>query len=387
MEIIGVVLDKKYIVDKHIGGGAMGQVYLGRRKSDLLPVAIKIMNSDKATSKKFKARFKHEIKTQCRLDHPNLVRGYDSGEYDNCPYLVMEYVDGPSLDQLIQKRGFLKPEEALKIILDVAMGLNGIVVDGSLQAHRDIKPQNIMLDPDGIAKITDFGIAKIIETDNTMTRTSANMGTPYYMSPEQINDPRDADVRSDIYAVGAVFYELLTGKKAFPGKNTKEIWDAHFELEPPNISGDDPAVAPINEILDRSMAFDVQDRFQSPKELIESLVPLTDETIQTKVPKVARSTRQLVGVLLIILAIVTGGVTLVLRLMPEKATVTPSPAPAAVESNDGKPLIELEQADVEQTTIGETGMPEGQGSTTGGVNTGSTITDPGTIDNQNRGGN
>ena len=289
----GVVLMNEYEVIRHIGGGGMAQVYLAKSWSTDGKVAVKIMNTEHVRKARSIERFRREARLLCRLNHPNLVHGISTGEYEGRPLIVMEYVEGPSIAELIEKRGKLRPNESLKLLLDVALALNHLFAEGSLQAHRDIKPHNILVTPAGTAKLTDFGIAKAYDEADAMTMTSSFLGSPHYMSPEQITDPRTADIRSDIYALGAVFYEMLTGEKAFPGQGTKEILDSHFDLDAPSLSGSGDLVDSCNVVLAKTMVYEPSARYQSPRELVTQLVPLVDEDIKVAVPRFARSSIRL----------------------------------------------------------------------------------------------
>jgi len=286
----GVILLGEYEVQRHIGGGGMAQVYLAHARSSGDKVAVKIMNTEHVRKTKSVERFKREARLICRLRHPNLVRGISTGLHDGRPLIIMEYVDGPSIAELIEKRGRLSPDESLKLLLDVTLALNHLFIEGTIQAHRDIKPHNILVAPGGIAKLTDFGIARAFDDAEAMTLTSSFLGSPHYMSPEQITDPRAVDIRSDIYALGAVFYEMLTGEKAFPGQGTKEILDAHFDLEPPTLAGSGELVESCNEILQKTMAYEPIERYQTPAELVGHLNPHAGSDISIAVPRFAKAT-------------------------------------------------------------------------------------------------
>lgn len=284
----GTVLCTRYEIVSRIGGGGMAEVFVAR---DLeVPgsrVAVKILNTEHVHKKRSVERFKREANLLLKLQHPNLVRGLDQGTHDGRPFIVMEYIDGPNIEELVRRRGHLSADEALKLLLDIALGLDHLFIRGAVQAHRDIKPTNILVTQGGVAKITDFGIAKAIAESESMTLTSSFLGSPHYMSPEQISDPRAADIRSDIYALGAVFYELLTGEKAFPGISTKEVLDAHFELEAPQIPASSELDILCNEVLARTLAFDVSDRFQTPRELIERIAPMVRADVVVTMPRVS----------------------------------------------------------------------------------------------------
>jgi len=192
-----------------------------------------------------------------------------------------------------------------------------------------------MLTKDGeVAKLTDFGIAKAIDDDEQVTLTSSFLGSPHYMSPEQITNPKDVDTRSDIYALGAVFYEMLTGKKAYDGASAKEILDAHFELEPPQITGTDPLVPVCNEVFQHTMAFAISDRYQTPREVVEFLAPHLDTQVQIKAPRFSRTSIRLVallaGVFVITCALIIGILATSNRHKPPAATI---PTPTATNNN------------------------------------------------------
>lgn len=321
-EMQGAMILGEYEIIRHIGGGGMAQVYLAKSTSEGTKVAVKIMNTEHVRKQKSLERFRREARLICKLKHPNLVQGIALGEYESRPLIVMEYVEGPDIAGLIEKRGKLNPNESLKLLLDVSLALNHLFIEGSIQAHRDIKPHNILVSPGGVAKLTDFGIAKALDEVESMTMTSSFLGSPHYMSPEQINDPRNADIRSDIYALGAVFYEMLTGEKAFPGHGTKQILDAHFELEAPTLAGAGELVDSCNVILASTMAFEPSARYQSPRQLVDHLVPLVDADITVTVPRFARSSVRFAvaaSVVGIVAAIAIGGVL----------SLSAKPAPAA----------------------------------------------------------
>ena len=195
-----------------LGRGGMGAVYKARQPKLDRFVALKILLPERQGGGQFAERFAREARALARLNHPDIVAVYDFGEVGGYPYLVMEYVDGLSLRQLLQ-RGRLAPEEALVIVPKICAALHfahhlGIV-------HRDIKPENILLDKSGQVKIADFGIAKILvpgAQDLSLTGGKDVVGTPHYMAPEQIEQPTKVDHRADIFSLGVVFYEMLTGE-------------------------------------------------------------------------------------------------------------------------------------------------------------------------------
>ena len=191
------------------GVGGMGVVYKVMQKELGRVVALKILPSEIASDPSFTARFSQEARALATLSHPNVVHLYDAGESENYYFLLMEYVDGINLREAIRE-GNLKPEEALSIVPQVCEALqfahsNGIV-------HRDIKPENILIDKQGVVKVADFGLAKLVDADLNLTATQQVMGTLHYMAPEQVRQTSDVDHRADLYSLGVVFYEMLTGQ-------------------------------------------------------------------------------------------------------------------------------------------------------------------------------
>ena len=194
-----------------IGPGGMGTVYKATHRELDRPVAVKVLHTHLQDDAAFAERFVREARTLARLDHPNIVRVYDFGHREGLYYLVMEFVDGATLRQAIAAGG-MAPKDALALVPRICEALQYAHDQGVV--HRDIKPENILIDLDGAAKIADFGLAKLTgaSTESRLTQTATVMGTPHYMAPEQIEKPAEVDHRADIYALGVVFYEMLTGE-------------------------------------------------------------------------------------------------------------------------------------------------------------------------------
>jgi predicted Ser/Thr protein kinase len=194
-----------------IGPGGMGTVYKARHRELDRPVAVKVLHAHLQDDDAFAERFVREARTLARLDHPNIVRVYDFGQREGIYYLVMEYVDGATLRQTTAAGG-MAPRDALALVPRICEALQYAHDQGVV--HRDIKPENILLDRAGAVKIADFGLAKLTgtSTGSRLTQSAMVMGTPHYMAPEQIEHPADVDHRADIYALGVVFYEMLTGE-------------------------------------------------------------------------------------------------------------------------------------------------------------------------------
>jgi tRNA A-37 threonylcarbamoyl transferase component Bud32 len=195
-----------------LGRGGMGVVYKARQPKLNREVALKILAPEKGADPKFAERFLREAQSLARLNHPNIVTVHDFGEADGLYYLLMEYVDGVTLRQLLQTRK-MAPEEALKIVPKICEALQFAHEQGIV--HRDIKPENVLLDKHGRVKIADFGIAKLVGVSGphpALTEEQSMIGTPHYMAPEQVEKPQLVDHRADIYSLGVVFYEMLTGE-------------------------------------------------------------------------------------------------------------------------------------------------------------------------------
>src|SRR6266850_7129279 len=194
-----------------IGKGGMGAVYKARQPGLDRFVALKILPPQVASGPGFAERFNREARALARLSHPNIVAVHEFGQVNGLPFFLMEFVDGPNLRQL-EQTGKLSPREALQIVPQICEALQFAHDEGIV--HRDIKPENILLDKKGRVKIADFGIAKIMggEGEADLTETKGAIGTPHYMAPEQVEKPQEVDHRADIFALGVVFYEMLTGE-------------------------------------------------------------------------------------------------------------------------------------------------------------------------------
>jgi tRNA A-37 threonylcarbamoyl transferase component Bud32 len=199
-------------ISARIGAGGMGAVYKARQPRIDRWVALKILSLDPADDPTFAERFRREAVVLARLDHPNVVKLYDFGERDGLFYLLLEFVDGPNLRTLM-KQGLLEPKQALGVVPQMCEALQFAHDEGIV--HRDIKPENVLLDAKGRVKIADFGLAKLVDADArdvSLTEVDQIVGTPHYMAPEQIRGSREVDHRADIYSLGVVFYEMLTGE-------------------------------------------------------------------------------------------------------------------------------------------------------------------------------
>ncbi len=223
------LLDGRYQIERLLGDGGMARVYLGRDLRLNRPVAIKIPHSHLMTDPDFLARFRHEAHAAAMVSHPNLVDVYDVGQDGDQHYIVMEYVAGSTLKQLINREAPFAIPRAVRIGEQIARGLHAAHRAGLI--HRDIKPQNIIVTDDGQVRITDFGVAKS-HLSTAMTETGITLGTVDYIAPEQAQG-RPATPQSDIYALGVVLYEMLTGRLPFTGDTPVAVAMKHISEPPP----------------------------------------------------------------------------------------------------------------------------------------------------------
>jgi eukaryotic-like serine/threonine-protein kinase len=262
----------EYRLLRRLGEGGMSSVYLGYQESTGQQVAVKVLPEHLALNQPSLDRFYREAKSGALLNHPNIVRNLTAGQdqASGVHYLVLEYVDGPSAQALLNRFGRLSVGDAVHIVLDIARALEH--AHSRRVVHRDIKPDNILLTLSGVAKLADLGLAKRTDETSHLTAARQGFGTPYYMPYEQAMNARSADGRSDIYALGATLYHLLTGEVPFPGVNHLEIIDKKHlgTFEPASrINPNVPTV--LDRILRRMLARDPIDRYQTASELIVDL--------------------------------------------------------------------------------------------------------------------
>jgi serine/threonine protein kinase len=260
----------RYKIISEIGQGAMGVVYKAVDPIIDRTVAIKTINLNlsKSELEEYEARFQQEIKAAGRLNHPNIVTIYDVGKTDQVAYMAMEFLEGKELKDMIATGQIPPPDQVVDIITQVADGLSFAHQQDIV--HRDVKPSNIMVMKGGIAKITDFGIARL-PNSAVKTMTGLILGSPRYMSPEQVIG-KAIDARSDIFSLGVVLYEALTSVAPFDGDNVNAIMYATVNTTPPPPSAHVRAVPPMLDlIVAKAMAKLLEDRYQSVKELADDL--------------------------------------------------------------------------------------------------------------------
>lgn len=258
----------RYEILRDIGGGGMSRVYLAHDIILGRDVAIKILNYDFSNEEELKRRFMREALSATSLSHPNIVDIFDVGEDGELHYLVMEFIDGQTLKEFIRSNGPLTPAEALPIMEQLVSAISNAHDNGIV--HRDIKPQNILMDHDGNVKITDFGIAMALSA-TAHTKTNSVLGTVHYLSPEQARGGM-ATKKSDVYSVGIVFYELLTGNLPFSGESAVSIALKHLQEETPSVRAlfsDIPQS--VENVIFKATAKDALNRYQSADEMLDDL--------------------------------------------------------------------------------------------------------------------
>jgi serine/threonine protein kinase len=355
-----------YIVERELGEGGMGTVYLGRHTVLNQQVAIKSLSVLLSRDQDLRERFIQEANIQAGLRHPGIVQVLTADMESEQPVLVMEYIDGKSLSEVLEVRGALPVEDALKIMGQVFSAVGYAHQRGII--HRDLKPSNVMVMGNGEAKVTDFGIAKVLGSTK-LTRTGTAMGSAHYMSPEQIRRPETVGVRSDIYALGCMFYEVLTGRPPFGDKDASgtesvfEIQTAHTNLVAPAPSTVNKNVpAWLDQLILRLLSKDPGDRPGSCEEILEEFgqtvtaVPARrgDKTVlispsslaekgSVDLPKPARPSRSNANsgsltrsLLIAVIMIVCGGVFFYLGKQDAVSTTSQNVTQDLSQANDSK---------------------------------------------------
>lgn len=264
----GQKINDRYQIVKTIGEGGMANVYLAFDTILERNVAVKVLRGDLANDEKFVRRFQREALSASSLSHPNIVEVYDVGEDNGVYYIVMEYIEGKHLKQLIKKRGKLTLNEVIDIMLQVTDGI--ACAHDSYIIHRDIKPQNIMILDSGIVKITDFGIAMALNSTQ-LTQTNSVMGSVHYLPPEQASG-KGSTIQSDIYSSGILMYELLTGNLPFKGDNAVEIALKHLKEPLPSIKKELPDLPQaVENIILKACAKNPKNRYTDARSMNEDL--------------------------------------------------------------------------------------------------------------------
>ena len=279
MIVNGQKISGRYEIKKLIGEGGMANVYLGYDSILDREVAIKVLRGDLSDDEKFIRRFKREAQSASLLSHPNIVQIYDVGEDEGNFYIVMEYVNGKTLKQLIKRRGHLSIPEVIDITNQLTDGLSH--AHDSYIIHRDIKPQNIMILDDGMIKITDFGIAMALNASE-LTQTNSVMGSVHYLPPEQAAG-KGSTIKSDIYSLGILMYEMLAGTMPFRGETAVEIALKHIKEPMPSVRKINPKVPQsLENVILKATAKNPKNRYNDVRELYDDLKTVMDESRQNE---------------------------------------------------------------------------------------------------------
>jgi serine/threonine protein kinase len=356
-------------IERTLGHGGMGIVYLAREVRLEREVALKVIRTELAEDDHFRARFREESRTAASIEHPRIVTVFGAGERDGLLFVSMRYVDGRDLDRLISARGALPADRASSLIAQVADGLDAVHAAGLV--HRDVKPANVLVgepgpgDDEPTAYLTDFGLAKIAASTSGLTATGEVIGTIDYMAPEQI-EGRRVDARTDVYALGCVLFHAVTGRVPFPERESSSKMWAHLNEPPPQVSERARALDPV---IRRAMAKDPGERFPSAGDLGRAAVAATRgeavtepehavgtgeaalaETIPLKVtaptarqPRRRRKRRRLSRIVIPLLTLlIAAGLTFAALVVVPRLNDTNSPSPrptgVTVPSLVGQPL-------------------------------------------------
>ena len=273
----GYKINDRYQIIKTIGEGGMANVYLAQDTILNRQVAVKVLRGDLADDEKFVRRFQREALSASKLVHPNIVEMYDVGEDNGSYYIVMEYINGKTLKSLVKKRGALTLPEVIDIMTQLLSGI--MCAHDSYIIHRDIKPQNVLILEDGRVKITDFGIAMALNS-NELTQTNSVMGSVHYLPPEQANGS-GSTIKSDIYSLGILMYELLTGKVPFKGDNAVEIAIKQMKEPIPSVCSQNPDIPQsIENIILKACAKNPKNRYDSVNDMYRDVKnALTEDEI------------------------------------------------------------------------------------------------------------
>ncbi len=270
----GQRISERYEIQKSIGEGGMANVYLANDVILNRKVAVKVLRGDLSSDEKFIRRFQREALSVSNLSHPNIVEVYDVGEEDGEYYIVMEYLSGKTLKQLLKKRETLTVTEVIDIMTQLTDGIahahNAYII------HRDLKPQNVMIEDNGLIKITDFGIAMALNATQ-LTQTNSVMGSVHYLPPEQASG-KGSTIKSDIYSMGILMYELITGNVPFKGDNAVEIALKHMKDKIPSVRKQNPAIPQsLENVLLKATAKNPRNRYESAADMHNDLVHCLDE--------------------------------------------------------------------------------------------------------------
>jgi eukaryotic-like serine/threonine-protein kinase len=291
----GEVIAERYEIEELVGTGGMSSVYRARDRLLERLVALKVLHPHYGDDEEYVERFRREARSVAQLSHPHIVTVIDRGEDDGQQFIVFEYIDGENLKQLLARTGPLPTRRALELALEIADALAFAHEHGLV--HRDVKPQNVLVSPDGDAKVTDFGIARSLDVEHGMTQTGTVLGTSNYLSPEQASG-KPTTRSTDVYSLGVVVYELLTGDVPFPGENFVAVAMKHLNEQPPDLLEQRPDVPlRLAAAVDRALEKDPARRFPSMDQfawelrqcLAELDAPEAERTLITQSPVIRES--------------------------------------------------------------------------------------------------
>src|SRR4051794_17478252 len=267
--MVGSLVAGRYEIEELVGTGGMSSVYRARDAVLERTVAVKILHEHFSDDPEYVERFRREARALAQLNHPNIVTVIDRGEFEGRQYIIFEHVDGETLKSLIEREGQLPVDRALELVHQVARGLAFAHEHGVV--HRDVKPHNVLIDEEGVAKVTDFGIARSLEPGDGLTETGTLLGSSEYIAPEQASGQR-VDERSDQYSLATVLYELLTGAPPFTGDNFMAVAMKHIQEPVPSVREARPDVSPrLDAIVSRAMAKRPEDRFPTTEAMMAAL--------------------------------------------------------------------------------------------------------------------
>lgn len=262
-----------YELKKELGQGGMGKVFLARQISLDRLVAIKTLSKELSKKEGFVTRFEREAKSMARIDHPNVVKIYTVDAFQGIHFAAIEYIDGPSIQKWLDENGRMTVGDAVHVAIVCAEALRHAHQENMI--HRDIKPDNILVTKKGIVKVADFGLAKALDDDVSMTQSGTGLGTPLYMAPEQARNAKHVDIRVDIYALGVTLYHMLTGKLPYSGKTTLEVVMAKEKGTHASARSIRPEIPEkLDLIMDRMMARDPAHRHKACEEVVRDLTAL-----------------------------------------------------------------------------------------------------------------
>ncbi|MES5812236.1 Stk1 family PASTA domain-containing Ser/Thr kinase [Mammaliicoccus sciuri] len=280
--MIGRIIAGRYEFVKYLGGGGMSNVYLAKDKILNRDVAVKVINIPPYEKEKAVERFEREVQNTTILSHSNVVNVLDVEEDDNCYYLVMEYIEGPTLKEYLCKEGKLSADEAVEMTLQILKGIAHAHHHRII--HRDIKPQNILMTKNGTLKILDFGIARAL-SQTALTETNHVMGFVQYLSPEQAKG-QSTDESSDIYSIGIVLYELLTGHPPFNGETPVSVAIKHIQEELPSIRKERPSIPQsIENVIMKATRKEKSQRYRDTNEMYYDLLTALDDERKDELPR------------------------------------------------------------------------------------------------------